>query len=101
MAIRRVLIFSVLSAMLAFSAHPALAAELDPKIISQATGAKTTVTPDGIVRIGWERSDVLVKVDGVKLKPFAGLSAWAAFQDTPHGTMLMGDTVLFQDEVAP
>jgi hypothetical protein len=35
------------------------------------------------------------------LKPFAGLGSWAAFTPTPHGAMVMGDTVVFQDEVTP
>src|SRR5438105_8931280 len=35
------------------------------------------------------------------LKPFAGLGSWAAFAAAPHGAMVMGDTVVFQDEVSP
>ena len=35
------------------------------------------------------------------LKPFAGLGSWAAFTPAPHGAMVMGDTVVFQDEVDP
>src|SRR5437899_403770 len=35
------------------------------------------------------------------LKPFAGLGSWAAFTQTEHGAMVMGDTVVFQDEVTP
>ena len=35
------------------------------------------------------------------LKPFAGLGSWAAFTTAPHGAMVMGDTVVFQDEVTP
>jgi hypothetical protein len=70
-------------------------------MISKAAGVKATTTPDGVVRIGWARTDVTVKVDGTELKPFAGLGSWAAFNSTPHGAMVMGDTVVFQDEVAP
>src|SRR6185437_15512543 len=57
--------------------------------------------PDGVVRIGWPRTDVAVKVDGMPLKPFAGLGTWAAFTATRHGAMVMGDTVVFEDEVTP
>ncbi len=60
-----------------------------------------TTTPDGVVRIGWPRSDDAVKVDGMPLKPFAGIGSWAAFTPTKHGAMVMGDTVVFQDEVTP
>jgi hypothetical protein len=58
-------------------------------------------TKDGVVRIGWPRTDVKVKVDGMALHPFAGLSSWAAFTKAKHGAMVMGDTVVFQDEVSP
>src|SRR5207247_4672620 len=44
---------------------------------------------------------VKVDVDGMPLKPFAGLGTWAAFTPAPHGAMVMGDTVVFQDEVTP
>jgi uncharacterized protein DUF1259 len=73
----------------------------DAEKIGTAAGAKTTTTPDGVVRIAWPRSDVAVKVDGMPLKPFAGLGSWAAFTPTKHGAMVMGDTVVFQDEVTP
>jgi hypothetical protein len=75
--------------------------KLDAEAISKAVGTKATVSPDGVVRIGWARSDVAVKVDGMPLKPFAGLGSWAAFTPTAHGSMVMGDTVVFQDEVTP
>jgi hypothetical protein len=74
---------------------------LDPEKIAAASGAKAATTSDGVVRIGWPRSDVPVKVDGMPLKPFAGLGSWAAFTPAPHGAMVMGDTVVFEDEVTP
>jgi len=81
--------------------HAAPESKLDPAKISQAAGVKATTTKDGIVRIGWPRTDVKVEVDGMPLKPFAGLGSWAAFAPAPHGAMVMGDTVVFQDEVSP
>src|SRR5262245_43009679 len=74
---------------------------LDADKIGAAAGAKATTTKDGVVRVAWPRTDVAVKVDGMPLKPFAGLGSWAAFTATPHGAMVMGDTVVFQDEVTP
>ena len=35
------------------------------------------------------------------MPPFMGLGSWAAFTPSPHGAMVMGDTVLFEDEVNP
>jgi hypothetical protein len=75
--------------------------KLDADAIASASGAKATTTPDGVVRIAWPRADVKVEVDGMPLKPFAGLGSWAAFSPAPHGAMVMGDTVVFQDEVTP
>jgi hypothetical protein len=71
---------------------------LDADKIGAAAGTKATAK-DGVVRIAWARTDVAVKVDGMPLKPFAGLGSWAAFAPAPHGAMVMGDTVVFQDEV--
>src|SRR5262245_55293732 len=75
--------------------------KLDADKIAAAAGTKTTTAPDGVVRIAWARTDVKVEVDGMPLKPFAGLGSWAAFTPAPHGAMVMGDTVVFQDEVTP
>jgi hypothetical protein len=75
--------------------------KLDADKIATAAGSKATTTKDGIARIGWARTDVSVTVDGMPLKPFAGLGSWAAFAPAPHGAMVMGDTVVFEDEVTP
>src|SRR5437660_1628294 len=74
--------------------------QLDADKIGTAAGTKTTAK-DGVVRIAWARDDVAVTVDGMPLQPFAGLGSWAAFTAAPHGAMVMGDTVVFQDEVTP
>src|SRR5260370_31789258 len=75
--------------------------KLDADKIGTAAGTKATTTKDGVVRIGWPRTDVKVEVDGMPLKPFAGLGSWAAFTPAKQGAMVMGDTVVFQDEVSP
>lgn len=84
----------------AVGAAPAFAAEsVDPRVVAEASGAEPTVADDGVVRIGWSRNDVEVTVDGMPLPPAAGLGSWAAFTATDTGAMVMGDTVVFQDEV--
>ena len=77
----------------------AFAANLDPAKIAQASGVEAKAQADGVVRIGWSRTDVPVTVDGVKLPPAAGLGSWAAFAPMGDRAMVMGDTVVFQDEV--
>ena len=76
-------------------------AKLNEGAIGNAAGSKATTTPDGVVRLGWARTDVAVTVDTMSFKPAAGLGSWAAFTPTKHGAMVMGDTVVFQDEVTP
>jgi hypothetical protein len=69
-------------------------------IIEKAASTEPTVQGD-VVRIEWSREDVEVTVDGMPLPPTAGLGSWAAFKPAGDGAMVMGDTVVFQDEVAP
>jgi hypothetical protein len=42
---------------------------------------------------------VKVVVDSWTMPPFMGLGTWAAFTATKDGAVVMGDTVLFEDEV--
>lgn len=79
--------------------QPPSPAALDVAAIEEASRTKATVSDDGVVRIGWARTDVAVTIDGMPFKPAAGLGSWAAFTATSRGAMVMGDTVVFQDEV--
>jgi len=73
---------------------------VDPEAVERATGVAPSVTGDGVAKITWSRDDVPVRVDGAPLPPPAGLTSWAAFAGMPNGeAMVMGDTVVFQDEV--
>src|SRR5207249_8336390 len=54
---------------------------------------------EAVYKITWPRADVKVVVDGWTMPPFMGLGTWAAFTETKDGAMVMGDTVLFEDEV--
>jgi hypothetical protein len=83
----------------ALACGSAVAASLDAAAISKAAGTKATIQKDGVVKIGWSRSDVPVTVDGMRLPPAAGLGSWAAFGPMGSQAMVMGDTVVFQDEV--
>jgi hypothetical protein len=71
--------------------------------IDEATGAKGAYTKDeDVYRVAFPRTDVPVAVDGRGMHPFQGLTSWAAFTPGPHGElMVMGDLVLFEDEVNP
>jgi hypothetical protein len=75
-------------------------AALDTAKIDQITGLKGKLNEkENVYKITLPRSDVKVSVDGWVMPPFMGLGTWAAFTETKDGVMVMGDTVLFEDEV--
>jgi hypothetical protein len=87
--------FSAASLRLVFGA-------LDGGKIDAVTGLKGKLDEkEGVYRVSFPRNDVKVSVDGWTMPPFMGLGTWAAFSETKHGVMVMGDTVLFEDEVNP
>lgn len=90
---------SLVCVVLCLTAIRVQAADLDPAVIFEGSGAEAKKQPDGVVRIGWSRDDVPVEVDGMRLPPAAGLGSWAAFAPMGTGAMVMGDTVVFEDEV--
>ena len=76
--------------------------KLDADQIGKSAGGTAVATPDGVVKVSWSRTDLPVRVDGLKMPPFMGLTSWAAFtSDGAEEAMLMGGLVLFQDEVNP
>src|SRR5437868_3864198 len=80
----------------------AAASDLDTAKIDQLTGLKGKLTEkEGVYKVTFPRSDVKVTVDGWTMPPFMGLGTWAAFTETKSGAMVMGDTVLFEDEANP
>jgi hypothetical protein len=60
-----------------------------PKV-SELAGVPATITADGVVRITWPRTDVVVRVDGAAVKPFAGLTTGAAFAPSASGARAGG-----------
>ena len=78
----------------------ALAVDLDTRRIDELTGLKGKMNDkEGVYKVTLPRNDVKVVVDGWTMPPFMGLGTWAAFTPTQNGAMVMGDTVLFEDEV--
>jgi Domain of Unknown Function (DUF1259) len=75
-------------------------ADLDTAKIDQLTGLKGKMNQaEGVYKVTFPRDDVKVTVAGWQMPPFMGLGTWAAFQGTNDKAMMMGDTVLFEDEV--
>jgi hypothetical protein len=78
----------------------AFATDLDTARIDEITGLKGKMNEkEGVYKVTFPRNDVKVVVDRWTMPPFMGLGTWAAFTPTKDGAMVMGDTVLFEDEV--
>jgi hypothetical protein len=99
--------FGVLSA-LAFaptltSVHAAGETPLDTAAIETITGLKgVSNQAEGTFKISKPRNDVAITVDQVHMAPFMGLTSWATFAPgMKDRVMVMGDMVLFEDEVNP
>lgn len=74
---------------------------LDAARVAAATGGKPE-TLDDVVKVSFPRDEPAVTVDGWKMPPFMGLTSWAAFlpgEKAGIEAMVMGDLVLFEDEV--
>ncbi len=78
---------------------------IDAAVVERLTAAKPETSPDGVVKASFPRTDVKVDVDGfAAMPPFMGLTSWTAFtpgEKPDVEAMVMGDLVLFQDEVNP
>ncbi len=89
--------------VLAQDSQSKLDTEILCKKIEDLTGTKGKFDEkEDVFKVSSPRTDVPVSVDGLRLEPFMGLTSWAGFaKDPKKGMMLMGDLVLFQDEVNP
>lgn len=78
-------------------------AALDTAKIEAVTGLKGALNEaEGVFKVSAPRNDVKINVDGWQMPPFMGLTSWASFlPGKKEEAMVMGDLVLFQDEVNP
>ena len=88
---------------LAAAAAPPPDRALPTADIDRALGGTGTWNDrEQVYKVSFPRTDVAVGVDGFTLPPFMGLTSWVAFKGSGgRKTMMMGDLVLFQDEVSP
>jgi hypothetical protein len=93
---------AVISATAAYAQMNAQAnaQEIDWQKVDAAIGRSGAVTGD-VHRYGFPRSDLLVTVDGVTIRPSLALGGWAAFKPAHGGAMVMGDLVLLDTEITP
>jgi len=55
----------------------------------------------GVFKVSAPRSDLKVTVAGARMTPPMGLTSWAAFTRAGKHTVVMGDTVMTEDQVNP
>src|SRR5882757_8297804 len=95
----------LLVAVFACNAPLQAAPKFDTTEIETVTGLKGSYNEsEGAFKVSSPRTDIKVSVDQWMMSPFMGLTSWAAFAsdlDPKNGGMVMGDIVLFQDEVNP
>jgi uncharacterized protein DUF1259 len=82
-----------------FSAEPL---QLHPQKIEALSGMKGQFNAtEGVFKVSFPRSDLSITTAGVKMTPPMGLTSWAAFKRVGDHVMMMGDTVLLEDQVNP
>jgi len=82
------------------SLNLARAEEMNWQKVDEALGRKPATTGD-VRRYGFPRSDLAVTLDGVTIKPALALGGWIAFKPAHGKSMITGDFVLLESEVAP
>ena len=97
MKINKLLVAVLLCTTAAFAKD----AKLDTVKIDAITGLKGKLNEqENVYKVSSPRTDVKISVDQWRMPPFMGLTSWAAFTPGKKAeTMVMGDLVLFQDEV--
>jgi hypothetical protein len=94
---RALMLSSLLSAACAAGAQAAP----DWNAVGQALGKTGTVMAQGVYRVGLPRTDLVVKLGDITLRPTFALGSWTAFMPMGDNAMVMGDLVLTEDEVNP
>ncbi|WOJ91202.1 DUF1259 domain-containing protein [Methylocapsa polymorpha] len=101
MQLKPMLIVAAFTALVISPAAAQTTASIDAAKIEQMSGLKSSlIANENVVRISKPRTDVKIQVDEWQMPPFMGLTSWAAFTLAHDGqVVMMGDTVLFEDEV--
>lgn len=77
-----------------------IAQQNDWSDVEKVFGKKGNIQ-DGVFKITFARSDLKVKVGDFSVAPGLALTAWIGFEKMGNHTMMMGDLVMLDKEVAP
>ena len=96
----RELVTVVMAVGLSAASLGAAEAKLDTARIEQLTGVKGKMDEkEGVFKVSVPRGDLKVTTAGVKMTPPLGLTSWAAFKSAGGRTVVMGDTVMTENQV--
>ncbi len=74
--------------------------KMDTAAIERLTGMKGQYkAEEGVFKVDAPRTDLAVTIAGVKMIPPMGLTSYASFQPAGKQVMVMGDTVVLEDQV--
>lgn len=73
---------------------------LDPGAMERAIG-KPGELKDGVYKVSLPRNDLVVVLNGVKIRPGLALGTWLAFKENSNDVVMDGDLVLKEEEVGP
>ena len=90
----------ILGLSLLLIAGGSIAQQNDWSDVEKVLGRKGNVQ-DGVFKITFPRSDLKVKVGDFSVSPGLALTAWIGFEKMGNNTMMMGDLVMLDKEVAP
>jgi hypothetical protein len=93
-------IFLILNTALYICAQAGGAKPSEWQGVEQSIGRPGQVQGDGAYKLAFPRNDLKVTLEGVDLKPALALGGWVAFSKPGTDSMVMGDLVLTEDEVA-
>ncbi|ABB75753.1 protein of unknown function [Nitrosospira multiformis ATCC 25196] len=101
--LRHCLIAASLTLVVAITHAADTRAILNTAEIERLTGLKGTYSKEeNVFKVSKPRTDVKIQVDKWPMPPFMGLGSWAGFAPAQDDqVVMMGDTVLFEDEVNP
>jgi len=86
--------------LLLFMYSTTIAQTPDWQPVENVLGRKGTVQGD-VLKVAFPRSDLNVSVGNVHVEPALALTSWMAFKSMGTDTMVMGDMVLLDSEIAP
>ncbi len=98
MIVRTLLVFFLI--LIAAASGNARADETGWSPVEEVFGGAGRLQSDGVIKFSFPRTDLSIVVDGVPIKPAFALTSWLAFKKTDQTTMVMGDLVLTDKEVA-